>query len=287
MNYPKWLREAEADVAPPPTDDSPNILIFDIETTPEANWTWSRYQTNTIGNLRPWHMLSFVYKWHGDDQVHFVGQSGDPDYRPDHPYRKPRARQDRWVVARLWQLFDKADVLVAHNGDRFDVKKANARFMFYGLNPPSPYRTIDTLKETRRYAKFESNRLDDLSRHLLNDQKAAHMGMTTWFGCMFGDDEQWARMEAYNRQDVLLLEELYDLLLPWIGSPGKANPGVNAAAWGAIECPKPGCGGRHLVSRGYQTTAAGLRYRKLQCKRCGGWCTAKYAERDHRRVMVK
>lgn len=287
---PRWLTTAD-DVIPPPYD-GPNVLIWDIETTPQLGYVWGQYKQNVLKVVRPWYVLSVAYKWYGTDDVGFVSVFQDPAFRPDTGVGKLRANVDRFVVARMWHLFNKADVLVAHNGDKFDIKKTQARFMTYGLEPPSPYRSIDTLKEVRRYANFSSNRLNDLGAQLGLGEKESHSGLHTWFGCMAGDPEQWATMERYNVKDILLLEDLYTELLPWIGTPGKANPGVNAAAFrradgGRIACPKPGCGGTDSIVRGYYTTAAGLRYQNLQCKSCRGYYRNKYAEKDHDRVMVK
>ena len=61
-------------------------------------------------------------------------------------------------------MFDEADVVIAHNGDKFDMRKANARFGHY--EPPMPVQQVDTLKVARKYFKFESNKLGDLGEHL-------------------------------------------------------------------------------------------------------------------------
>lgn len=290
MRQPKWLLEAD-DVAPPP-NDGPNILIWDIESSPQLAYTWENYKTNVIKVVKPWYILSVAYKWFGEDDTHFVSIYQDPAFKPDIGYGKPKANVDRYVVARLWWLFDKADVLVAHNGDKFDIKKTQARMLVHGLTPPSPSKSIDTLKEVRRYGNFTSNRLNDLGTQLGLGEKEAHSGMHTWFGCMAGDAEQWRLMEKYNRRDITLLEDLYQELLPWIGTPGKANPGVNASVFLSgsgrpIECPKNGCGGTELNARGYTTTAAGLQYRRWQCKKCGGWSQSKFRDRHHSTATVK
>jgi hypothetical protein len=41
---------------------------------------------------------------------------------------------------------DEADIICAHNGDAFDIKKINSRLITNGFKPPSPFKTIDTLK---------------------------------------------------------------------------------------------------------------------------------------------
>jgi DNA polymerase III epsilon subunit-like protein len=61
---------------------------------------------------------------------------------------------------------DEADLICAHNGDAFDIKKINSRLIVNGFKPPSPFKTIDTLKIARRVFKFDSNKLDNIGRYL-------------------------------------------------------------------------------------------------------------------------
>lgn len=276
------LRRPNVEVPLPPSD-GPAILVYDIETAPALVYTWSYYQTNVIATERDWYVLCFAAQWLGSDDVFYVGLPDNPRYRPTSQSR----HDDRYVLDRLWRLFDLADVTVAHNGDRFDLKKGNARFWTRGFEPPSPSASIDTLKETKRYFANYSNKLTELARQLelSAGEKLAHSGVALWRACMDGDLEAWNEMEAYNRQDVVILTELYQRLIPWLGSPGKAGAGVNATKWSTgdhvIECPTPGCGGDHLIRRGTWTSKAGLRYQRFQCKRCRGYCRARYRDREY------
>lgn len=291
MRQPAWLRNARDLIHPPPPDIQQPILIFDIETSPEGNWTWGRYKQNTLGNLRPQYQLSNVYTWHGTGEYHFIGQNQDPNYRPDNPHGKPRKTQDRWVFAQMWHLFELADIVVAHNANKFDVPFVQGRMMYYHQPPPSPFAVIDTLALVKKHARFTSNRLNDLGHLLLNETKVAHYGMSTWLGCMAGDPDMWDMMEKYNLQDVVLLEELYELLIPWIKRP-KSVPLPNANRWmdgKPVACPLPGCGGTRLWARKLRTTSAGLTYRQYQCRTCMGYFKGSYAERSltpvHERVQ--
>jgi hypothetical protein len=258
-------------------------LVWDIENTPQAIWAWGSYKQNAIGILRPWYMLSIAYKWLGEDEIHFTSIFDDDTFRPDPGWGKPRKNQDRLLTARAWHLLDLADVVIAHNGDKHDQRKAAARMMVHGLTPPSSYNQIDTLKEVKRYANFASNKLTDLGHALGIGQKVKHFGMSTWFGCMAGDPDQWRLMQLYNERDIELLEELYYELMPWIGSIGRTNPGGNAAAYDGKpnQCVRVGCGGEY-IGNGYTTpTAAGAVYKRWRCKRCGGSSKSRFKERDY------
>ena len=244
-------------------DRGPRILIYDIETAPALVYVWSQWQTNVIDTHTDWYILCFAYKWYGDKTTSFVSVQQDPRKR-----RKPD--DDRYVVERLAYLFDQADVVIAHNGDQFDAKKANARILFHGLNPPSPYRQIDTKKEVKRYMNHYSNALNELGRFHRLGEKVGHGGFSLWKGCMAGDKDSWKTMEKYNRQDVNILEVVWLKLRPWIGSPGKYQP-MNYGFWSdgtTTVCPK--CGSDDLIKRGFHRTLVNT-YQTLQCKECGGY----------------
>ena len=261
-------------VEPPP---GPAILIYDIETAPARNFTWSAYQTNIIDVDTDWYMLSFGYKWLGQKGGHFVGLLDDPDFFPD-------TTNDKYVAIRLASLFDRADITVAHNGDKFDVKKGNSRFVFNGYGPPSPHQDIDTLRESKRYFSEYKHTLADLGRLYTRERKLKTIGFELWRECMRGNPEMWAEMEKYNRQDVTTLERLYLKIRPWIGSPGKkAHPNLGLWDLGNLVCPK--CGSRDVVRRGWHRTTVS-EYPTIQCKSCKGYSRIRErkSQRDGRHV---
>jgi hypothetical protein len=259
-------------IAPPPADQ-PRILLYDIETAPALVWVWNQWQTNVIATEQDWYMLCFSYRWLGQNQTGFVSIRQTPGFKPD-------SGEDRWVAERLACLFDLADCTVAHNGDKFDKRKANARFLYHGIDPPSPYQTVDTKKESARYFANYSNSLNELGRLLGIGKKQEHRGFQLWRDCMAGDPRAWAEMEEYNRQDVELLEGLYLRLLPWYGTPGAGGGGVNRALWtpGEDTCPK--CGGHHLEHRGRHRTRFSV-FQTLHCMDCGGWSRKPFREKGH------
>jgi hypothetical protein len=252
---------------PEPPKDGPAVLIYDIETAPATVFVWSQWQTNVIATERDWYLLSFAFKWLGQAKTFFVSIVQDPAFTPD-------TTNDLFVAERLAALYERADVVVAHNGDRFDQRKANARFLFHGIDPPAPYQQVDTLKEARRNFANYSNSLGELGRlHELGD-KMPHTGFELWRECMRGTDKFWKVMEKYNRQDVTVLENLYLRLLPWIGIPGKqAHP--NRGHWDPVKgfrCPK--CGSEDVVKNGTHRTAFS-EFQTFRCKNCRGYSRAR------------
>jgi hypothetical protein len=261
-------------ITPPPADE-PRVLLYDIETAPALVWVWNQWQTNVIATEHDWYMLCFAYRWLGQDKTGFVSVFQDTTFKPD-------MADDRYVAERLAYLFDQADCTVAHNGDKFDRRKANARFLYHGIDPPSPYATVDTKKESARYFANYSNALNELGRLLGIGRKQEHRGFQLWRDCMAGNPTAWVDMEEYNRQDIELLEGLYLRMLPWFGSPGAGGGGINRALWttdpDVDTCPK--CGSHHLEHRGRHRTRFSV-FQTLHCMDCGGWSRKPFREKGH------
>jgi len=237
------------------------ILLFDEETAPSLGWYFDLWKEgNIVGTKAEWYMLSFAYKWLGEKKVHSFAL-------PDFKGYKPGSENDELLIKELWKLFDEADILVAHNGDKFDVKKANARFAYYKLPPPSPYKTVDTLKEARKHFGFTSNRLDFLGDHLGYGRKLAHTGFHLWQGCMRGDPQAWKHMAEYNKRDVVLLEKIYLHLTPWMTN----HPNVAVMEHVPDGCPT--CASTNLKREGFRYTKTG-KAQQYQCRDCFHWCTS-------------
>lgn len=234
----------------------PRILFFDIETAPSLGYFWEMFETNIIGVERHGYMLSFSAKWLDQKDVVSYALSDFKGYNPSKP-------NDKKLVQKLSELLDLADIVVAHNGDRFDITTTNTRLIANGFGPPEPFKTIDTLKIARSRFRFPSNKLDELGQYLGVGRKLPTTGKHLWFGCMKGDKDAWKNMKAYNAQDVILLEKVYLKLRPW----AKNHPNLNT--WTRDDgCPY--CGSDRLQSRGYEPTQAGL-VQRFKCNNCLHW----------------
>lgn len=240
----------------------PKILLFDIETAPNLGYVWGKWEQNVIDFSDHWYLLSFSVKWLNKKGVKAHGLA-------DYKLFKHDKKNDLLLTKELWRYMDEADILIAHNGDQFDVKKANALFVKHGMKPPSAYKTIDTKKVAKRYFRFDSNKLDDLGSYLGIGRKIS-TDKELWFKCMEGDPKAWKKMLAYNKQDVLLLEEVYLKLRAWMDN----HPNLNVLLGLNGNCPL--CGSPHLQKRGFGMTRTG-RVQRYQCQSptCGGWSSGK------------
>jgi len=240
----------------------PKILLFDIETTPNLAYVWGKWQQNVISFKQEWELLSFAYKWLDQPNVYCVTR---PEFKD---------KTDQSITKALWKLLDEADLIIAHNGDEFDVKKAKAKFIEHGLKPPSPYKTIDTKKVAKTF-KFNSNSLDDLGRTLKVGKKLKTGGFDLWLNCMSGDKKAWAKMAEYNKQDVLLLEKVYLKLRPWIQN----HPNLAQFHMDNFNHTCPKCNSTRLKSKGLARTKVST-YRRYVCMGCGGYCRARLPEKN-------
>jgi hypothetical protein len=236
----------------------PRILIWDLENSPNLGYYWDKpWETNIIKNEKAWYMLSFAYKWYGESKVHCKALC-------DYPLYDANLENDYYLVKDLHKLMSEADVLVAHNGDQFDIRKAQARFLRYGMPPPSPFKTVDTLRVARTYFKLDSNRLGDLGEYLGLGGKLVHTGFNLWERCMRGDRKAWALMKRYNKRDVVLLEKVYECLRPYM----KRHPSLTLYDHDEGKCPT--CLGGPLQKRG-EMVALSRKYQRFQCQACGSW----------------
>lgn len=227
------------------------ILCYDIETSPNLAHVWALWQTDVVAVEVDWHILCFAWKWLGEKQVHSLAlpELKDPS-------------SDRGLAVALHDLFDEADIVVAHNGNRFDAPKARTRMLVHGLNPPSPVKEVDTLMVARRHFAFASNKLDDLARQLGVARKGNAGGFGTWLGCMNGDPKSWERMIRYCKQDVRVLEDVYLKLRPWM----PRHP--NVAAMDDMPDCCPICKSKKIATKGKSYNQKTWRTAYV-CKDCG------------------
>lgn len=243
------------------------ILLYDIETSPIISYNWGIWQQNAIEVIHEWQILCFSYRWLGEKKVKNIAQWDFKDYTPG-----VENLNDFNVVTKLRDLFDEADVIVAHNGNSFDQKKSQARMMVHNLTPPTPYQQIDTKVVAKRHAAFTSNRLDSLNRQFGFEGKMDVGGFSTWKGCMAGDKKAQKRMVKYNNIDVEELEKLYLYLRPWIQN----HPYINVLEQKPDACPKCGKGPMQPGIK-YKPTNANL-YQYHRCLNCGGSVKARVPE---------
>jgi len=229
------------------------LLLLDIETAPNLVHVWGLWKQNVAVNqvIAAGYVLCWAAKWYGQKDVQF-----DSVYQS-----KPEK-----MLKRIHALIDEADGVIHYNGQSFDMPTLNKEFLVAGMTPPSPYKQVDLCRVARDQFRFPSNKLEYIAKALGLGEKTKHEGHELWIKCMNNDPEAWQRMETYNRNDVALLEEVYERMRPWIKQ--HPNHGLIDES-GLPTCPN--CGSGHLQRRGWFHTTVS-KYARLQCRQCGKWC---------------
>lgn len=236
------------------------ILLLDIETAPNLVYTWGLWKQNVALNqiVQTGYMLSWAAKWIGKKEIM-------SDSLRDNRSKRLDLHDDSSITKSIWKLLDEADIVIAHNGDQFDIKWLNGLFLKHKLKPVSPFKSIDTLRVVKENFRFISNKLDYICSLIRIGNKLKHEGFSLWTGCMSGDKKCWKKMIRYNKHDVVLLEKVYHQIKPFI----KWHPNVTQYEDdGKLACPV--CGSVKKEARGFAFTANGG-YQRFVCKDCGKW----------------
>lgn len=236
----------------------PKILVFDIETAPITAYTWGLFDQNIgLNQIKSdWHLLSWAAKWYGDSASKVVYMDNS---------KRKNVQDDYALVFGLWKILDEADIVITQNGDKFDIKKFNARAAFHGLPPVSTFKSTDTLKESRKVFSFTSHKLEYMSEILNKKYKKLkheeYPGFELWKAILNGDKHAWEVMKKYCIHDVLATEELYRNIQGWIKTQNIACYFDDAQ----VRCR---CGSTNLYKKGFVYTDAG-KFQGYMCKDCG------------------
>lgn len=239
-------------------NNMPKILMLDIETIPMKVFVWGLFAHKNGIPIdcidEDWCILSWAAKWlHSNEMIEDI-------LTPEEAVK----RDDRRIVLGIWQLINNADIIVAHNGDAFDLRKINSRCYIHKIPPPTPYRSVDTLKHSRRNFAHTSHKLDWLGL-ITSNKKKIRTDYGLWLRCMKGEVSALDEMAKYGRRDVVLLEEVYIEMRPWM----KSHP--NMGLYGNIEGNQcTNCGSTNITwGKGFYYTPAG-KYSAYRCE-CGCW----------------
>lgn len=245
---------------------SPRIILWDVENSHNLAAVFQLRHNDYINPdniVQEKFLISAAWKELGASTTHAVSILDDPSRFKKNPY------DDRHVVTTLHKVLSGADVLIAHNGDEFDLKLTKGRILIHGLDPLPPIPTIDTLKTARSQFLLNANNLNYLAK-VLGVGKKIHTDNELWLRILKGDKAAIREMVVYNKHDVELLERVFLKLQPYIANH------VNRHLFGGKGCPR--CGSGKVQSRGVHRAISQV-YQRFQCQGCGGWFRELKADR--------
>jgi len=231
-------------------------LYIDLEVSPNIMLSWrAGYKINLSPDdiLQERAIICVCYKWEGSSQINSITwNKGD----------------DRELVMKFTKILQSADEVVAHNGDRFDVKWFKTRCIYHGVDCPPDIKTIDTLKLAKSTFLFNSNKLDYIGGFLgLGNKYKTEYSL--WKKILLNNSASALKeMTAYCKRDVELLEKVYLKMKNY--TKHKTHEAVLSGGE-KIDCPE--CGSENTKYSKARISAAGLKQVQLQCQDCGKYHT--------------
>lgn len=232
----------------------PKILIFDIETAPMQAFVWKRFKENISldQTISESYMLCWSAKWLYSEEV--LGDVLTPE--------EAKSEDDYRIVLSLYNLINEADIIVAYNGRNFDIPYMNQRFLVYDFAPYVPVHVVDPYETAKNVFRFSSNKMDNIATQL-GLQNKIKTDFNLWKNCVNGQKEALNSMLEYNKQDVVVLEEIYCRILPWI----KNHPNISNYLEDKNTCIKCGSEDPIKLNRYFYTPSG--RYELYRCRHCG------------------
>lgn len=230
--------------------------FWDIETGFNKIASFSAGKVNWINAsliLKERYIICAAYKDKGSKKVHTISVLDDKKRFKKDPC------DDYYVVKEIHKMISEADVMIAHFGDAFDMKFFNGRCLYHGIPPLPPVIQEDTYKMAKSKFKLNSLKLDYLGQ-LLGVGNKIRTEEQLWLDCLFGKVKAVRDMVTYNKQDVVLLEKVYDRLEPFCKTKFNYNHYTTTDC-----CPR--CGSEEFIKKGAVPLIVNT-YQGYMCKKC-------------------
>lgn len=227
-------------------------LFFDIETSPNVVYSWRiGYNLNITPDniIDERKIICICYKWEDSDKIFSLKWDNN--------------QCDRQMLIDFIEQANQADELIAHNGDRFDIKWIRTRCIYHRIPMFPNYKTLDTLKKAKSGFNFNSNKLDYIAQFLGVGAKVKHSGFDMWKNVIKGDADAMNEMVNYCEGDIIVLEDVYFTMQNYI----KTNT-HNGVINNNLKYSCPNCGSEHSELIKNNVTAMGTIKRLMQCIDC-------------------
>lgn len=246
-------------------------LFFDIETSPNIGTFWRpgykitlRYDNIIKHNA----VICISYKWEDEDKVHNLR------------WHSPNGEwDDSKMLEEFAEIVKQADEVVAHNGDRFDIKWLRTRCLYHGIKFPAFIKTLDTLPKVKYFFNFPTNHLNDIGRYLGVGQKL-DTDYDLWVDvCLNHNQEKLQYMIDYCNMDVVLLQDVYEKIKSYVDSNTHQGMHKGKAKW---TCPQCGSENVEYIKPAISGTG-NITGRVMECKECGH--TYKISNTEYRKFI--
>jgi len=233
-----------------------NRMFWDIETVPNLMYAWRCGNRVSLGPddiYEEGAICCICWKWEDKTKVHSLVWNGSND--------------DKHMIEQFREEAYKADEMVAHWGDHFDMPWFQGRLLYYHLQPLPIIKTVDTCSIARHKFRFNSYKLDYLGKVLLGKQKL-HTDFELWKKVKRGNKQALKYMVKYCKEDVRLLQDVYYTIAPFCKSATHIGVLNGFERW---TCPQ--CGSADVIKKKIRVTATGMTRHQMLCKTCGKYYT--------------
>jgi len=186
------------------TQNTAKVLIYDIETSYNIVKSWRvgyNLNINPQDILHERKIICISYKWSNENQIYNLSWD--------------KNQCDKFMIEQFIEVLNEADIIVSHNGDKFDLPWIKTRAIYHNLPMLVNYKQFDTLKVAKRKFNFNSNRLDYISEFLGFGNKIK-TEMSLWDDIVLRKCPiAMKKMIEYCDMDVELLSKIYDKLVYW------------------------------------------------------------------------
>ena len=125
---------------------------------------------------------------------------------------------DRRVVQEFIDSIKQYDVIVGYYSTQFDLTFMRTRSLMLGLEFPA-YGSIlhhDLYYTARSKLNLHSKRLDSLAKAFGTKDQKSSVDLSVWGRARYGDKKALKYVDEHCRKDILVLEELFELLIPFV-----------------------------------------------------------------------
>lgn len=185
------------------------IMVYDIETSRTKAWVWwsGKQYIHSRQLIEEPRVITVAWKWLGSEKVEHL--TWDKNH------------SDEQLMKDFLQEYNKADMVIGYNNDRFDNRWINARAMKYGLDVNTHVRSFDIMKEEKRVFRVAGYSMAYMAEFANVIHKQGHEGIHMWNMIQTGTPEEQAeylqKMVDYNVGDIVATEELYFRLRKYFG----------------------------------------------------------------------
>lgn len=104
-------------------------------------------------------------------------------------WKEGKRSDDHDITAELMAYLEEFDILIAHNGVKYDLPFLRTRALQYGLPPLQPMKIVDPVLSARRQLRLQSNSLDSIAKHLDAPFQKTPLEPRVWARAMMDNDK--------------------------------------------------------------------------------------------------